>query len=244
MMSLTKRIFLITTMSFIGWLSDCKTDPSNPNAQTLDAHLEQLRGTGTQKIYRGRVTGAPGGRPELLKLLDHLAAGDLVTVTRIALNLFVIVKQIVDAKSGSPGRTERPTRCSHRSRAPVVPDATPATSRPTGTQTARAGDRVGAAGPSRGGRSAGQPRAAGEVRDPAVAVRAHPDWVRYGVTVKSPRSMGCCRRDRAHYPTGVTGRFSLSAAALPVCGLFRRPQSARVPSTCAGLPSIRRLSRQ
>jgi hypothetical protein len=51
--------------------------------QTLDSQLEQLRGAGTTKIYREKVTGARADRRELLKMLKHLAPGDVVTVTRI-----------------------------------------------------------------------------------------------------------------------------------------------------------------
>ena len=74
--------------------------------QTLDSQLEQLRAAGcTAKIYREKVTGAHNDRRELLKMLKALAAGDVVTVTRIDLlarstfDLFAIVKQIVDAKA-------------------------------------------------------------------------------------------------------------------------------------------------
>ena len=48
---------------------------------------------------------ALGDRRELLKLLDLLAPGDMVIITRIdrlarsTLDLFAIVKQIVDAKA-------------------------------------------------------------------------------------------------------------------------------------------------
>ena len=51
------------------------------------------------------MTGAHSDRRELLKLLKHLAPGDVVTVTRIdrlarsTFDLFAIVKQIVDAKA-------------------------------------------------------------------------------------------------------------------------------------------------
>jgi len=51
--------------------------------QTLDAQLEQLRGAGSTKIYREKVTGARADRRQLLKMLKHLAPGDVVTVTRI-----------------------------------------------------------------------------------------------------------------------------------------------------------------
>ena len=51
------------------------------------------------------MTGAHNDRREFLKMLDALAPGDVVTVTRIdhfarsTFNLFAIVKQIVDAKA-------------------------------------------------------------------------------------------------------------------------------------------------
>src|SRR5438270_6260903 len=73
--------------------------------QTLDAQLEQLRGAGCAKIFREKVTGAHSDRRQLLKRLDSLAPGDVVTVTRVdrlarsTFDLFAIVKQIVDAKA-------------------------------------------------------------------------------------------------------------------------------------------------
>jgi len=75
--------------------------------QTLDAQLEQLRaaGCGGQNIYREKVTGVHSDRRELLKMLDRLAPGDVVTATRIdrlarsTFGLFGIVKRIVDAKA-------------------------------------------------------------------------------------------------------------------------------------------------
>jgi hypothetical protein len=51
--------------------------------QTLDAQLEQLRADGCSRIYHEKVTGARADRRELLKLLESLAPGHVVTVTRI-----------------------------------------------------------------------------------------------------------------------------------------------------------------
>ena len=71
--------------------------------QTLDSQLEQLRRVECTKIYREKVTGAHNDRRELLKMLQHLAPGDVVTVTRIdrlarsTFDLFAIVKQICRA---------------------------------------------------------------------------------------------------------------------------------------------------
>src|SRR3954463_3133973 len=73
--------------------------------QTLNGQLEQLRAAGcsSRDIYRERVTGVRADRRELLRMLDRLAPGDVVTVTRIdrlarsTFDLFSIVKRIVDA---------------------------------------------------------------------------------------------------------------------------------------------------
>ena len=51
--------------------------------QTLDAQLAQLKAAGCTRIFREKVTGARADRKELLKMLKHLAAGDVVVVTRI-----------------------------------------------------------------------------------------------------------------------------------------------------------------
>jgi DNA invertase Pin-like site-specific DNA recombinase len=75
--------------------------------QTLDAQLDQLRAAGcsSRNIYREKVTGARADRRELLRMLDRLAPGDVVTVTRIdrlarsIFDLFEIVKRVVDAKA-------------------------------------------------------------------------------------------------------------------------------------------------
>jgi DNA invertase Pin-like site-specific DNA recombinase len=75
--------------------------------QTLDTQLEQLRAAGcsSRNIYREKVTGARADRRELLRMLDRLAPGDVVMVTRIdrlarsTFDLFGIVKRIVDAKA-------------------------------------------------------------------------------------------------------------------------------------------------
>src|SRR3954462_9207301 len=90
------------------------TDPENrligyarvsTYGQTLDTQLDQLRAAGcsNRNIYREKVTGARADRRELLRMLDRLTPGDVVTVTRIdrlarsTFDLFAIVKRIVDA---------------------------------------------------------------------------------------------------------------------------------------------------
>jgi DNA invertase Pin-like site-specific DNA recombinase len=75
--------------------------------QTLDSQLEQLQAAGCtgRNIYREKVTGARPDRRELLRMLDRLGPGDVVTVTRIdrlarsTFDLFGIVRRIVDAKA-------------------------------------------------------------------------------------------------------------------------------------------------
>src|SRR5215472_7273953 len=75
--------------------------------QTLDSQLEQLRKAGrtSRNIYREKETGARADRRELNRMLDRLAPGDMVTVTRIdrlarsTFDLFGIVKRSVDAKA-------------------------------------------------------------------------------------------------------------------------------------------------
>src|ERR671928_1762840 len=73
--------------------------------QMIDPQLEELRAAGcsSRNIYREKVTGARADRRELLRMLDRLAPGDVVLVTRIdrlarsTFDLFGIVKRIVDA---------------------------------------------------------------------------------------------------------------------------------------------------
>src|SRR6516162_1054536 len=82
--------------------------------QTLGAQLEQLRGAGCTKIYREKVTGAHNDWRELLKMLKHLAPGDIVTVTRIdrlarsTFDLFAIVKHARSDRAPGPCPRRRP----------------------------------------------------------------------------------------------------------------------------------------
>ena len=79
---------------------------SSTYGQTLDNQLKQLRAAGcsSRNIYREKATGPRPDRRALLRMLDRLVPGDVVTVTRIdrlarsTLDLFGIVKRIVDAK--------------------------------------------------------------------------------------------------------------------------------------------------
>src|SRR4051812_41552390 len=104
-----------------------ETDPENrligyarvsTYGQTLDTQLDQLRAAGcnSRNIYSEKVTGARADRRELLRMLDRLAPGDVVMVTRIdrlarsTFDLFAIVKRIVDAGGlGDFGRCFTPS---------------------------------------------------------------------------------------------------------------------------------------
>ena len=103
------------------------------HGQTLDSQLEQLRAAGcsSRNIYREKVMGARPDRRELNRILDKLAPGDVVTVTRInrlarsTFDLFAIVKRIADAKAqfrswGAVGRhLAEPWADTWRSRGPT-----------------------------------------------------------------------------------------------------------------------------
>ena len=73
--------------------------------QTLHAQLDQLRADGCSVIYREKASGARADRRELGRMLRKIAAGDVVTVTRIdrlarsTFDLFGIVKRIVGAEA-------------------------------------------------------------------------------------------------------------------------------------------------
>jgi len=65
------------------------------HGQTLEAQLEQLKADKCARIYREKASGAKADRKELLRMLDRLAPGDVVTVTRIdrlARSTFVSVR--------------------------------------------------------------------------------------------------------------------------------------------------------
>jgi len=89
--------------------------------RTLDTQLERLRGAGCRTIYHEKATGAH--RRELLKMLDTLAAGDVVTVTRIdrlarsIFNLIGVVGRIVGVKGAIPFATRTVGRHRHQYRA-------------------------------------------------------------------------------------------------------------------------------
>jgi len=51
--------------------------------QTLDQQLATLKAAGCKRIFEEKASGAKRDRPQLAAMLDHLRAGDVVTVTRL-----------------------------------------------------------------------------------------------------------------------------------------------------------------
>jgi len=51
--------------------------------QDLDQQRASLGAAGCIRIFEEKVSGAKRDRPELAKMLDHLRAGDVVTITRL-----------------------------------------------------------------------------------------------------------------------------------------------------------------
>ena len=53
------------------------------DAQDLTNQRTELAAAGCTKLFSEKLTGAQRDRPELARMLDHLRAGDVVTVTRL-----------------------------------------------------------------------------------------------------------------------------------------------------------------
>ncbi len=53
------------------------------DGQSVDAQVRQLTKAGCKKVFREVASGAKTDRSELRRMLDKLAAGDVVTVTRL-----------------------------------------------------------------------------------------------------------------------------------------------------------------
>ena len=74
--------------------------------QDLAQQRTALRGAGCTRIFEEKVSGAKRDRPELARLLDHLRAGDVVTVTRLdrlarsTADLLHIAERIKEAGAG------------------------------------------------------------------------------------------------------------------------------------------------
>ena len=74
--------------------------------QDLAQQRATLREAGCTRIFEEKVSGAKRDRPELARLLDHLRAGDVVTVTRLdrlarsTRDLLDIAERIKEAGAG------------------------------------------------------------------------------------------------------------------------------------------------
>jgi DNA invertase Pin-like site-specific DNA recombinase len=74
--------------------------------QGLTQQRGALRGAGCTRIFEEKVSGAKRDRPELGRLLEHLRAGDVVTVTRLdrlarsTRDLLEIAERIKEAGAG------------------------------------------------------------------------------------------------------------------------------------------------
>lgn len=74
--------------------------------QNLAQQRATLRQAGCSRVFEEKVSGAKRNRPELERLLDHLRAGDVVTVTRLdrlarsTRDLLEIAEHIKEAGAG------------------------------------------------------------------------------------------------------------------------------------------------
>ena len=76
------------------------------NSQHLEDQRQQLAAAGCERIFAEKVSGAKSDRPELKRLLEHVRAGDVVTVTRLdrlarsTKGLLDLVDQLNRARAG------------------------------------------------------------------------------------------------------------------------------------------------
>ena len=74
--------------------------------QDLDAQRAVLGAAGCVRIFEEKASGAKRDRPELARMLDHLRAGDVVTITRLDRlarstgDLLAIAERIKEAGAG------------------------------------------------------------------------------------------------------------------------------------------------
>jgi DNA invertase Pin-like site-specific DNA recombinase len=91
------------------------------DGQSVDAQVRQLRAAGAEKVYRETASGAKTDRAQLRRVLDQLAAGDVLMVTRLdrlarsTRDLLNILATIADKKAGfrSLGDTWANTTTAH-----------------------------------------------------------------------------------------------------------------------------------
>jgi len=74
--------------------------------QTLDQQRAALKAAGCKRVFEEKASGTQRGRPELVKMLDHLQPGNVVTVPRLdrlarsTCDLLDIVERIGQAEAG------------------------------------------------------------------------------------------------------------------------------------------------
>lgn len=74
--------------------------------QDLTLQRVALKGTGCQRIYEEKISGANRSRPELNRLLDQLRAGDVVVVSKLdrlarsTHDLLAIAEQLKEVEAG------------------------------------------------------------------------------------------------------------------------------------------------
>src|SRR5580704_16917337 len=91
------------------------------DGQSVDAQVRQLKVAGAQKVWRETASGAKTDRVQLRRLLDQLAAGDVLMVTRLdrlarsTRDLLNILATAAEKKAGfrSLGDTWANTTTSH-----------------------------------------------------------------------------------------------------------------------------------
>jgi DNA invertase Pin-like site-specific DNA recombinase len=78
----------------------------SPGGNSIDAQVRQLTKAGCKKVFREEASGAKTERAQLRRLLAGLAAGDVVTVTRLdrlarsTRDLLNVLATIADRKAG------------------------------------------------------------------------------------------------------------------------------------------------
>jgi DNA invertase Pin-like site-specific DNA recombinase len=89
------------------------------DGQSVEAQVRRLRAAGVAKVFREIASGTKTDRAQLRRLLALLAAGDVLTVTRLdrlarstrdLLNALAAItgKKPVSARSATHGRTRQP----------------------------------------------------------------------------------------------------------------------------------------
>ncbi|MFI4987371.1 MAG: recombinase family protein [Alphaproteobacteria bacterium] len=83
------------------------------DGQSVDAQLRQLTKAGCKKLFRAVASGAKSDRAQLRKVLDQLAAGDVLMVTRLdrlarsTRDLLNTLAAIADQKAGFRSLVDR-----------------------------------------------------------------------------------------------------------------------------------------